>query len=350
MNTRRDSAFSLIEVMVATAMLVLLTALLLGATEHSGRVLQQTSGRIEQFREARQAHESITRRVAEATLNTYWDYTYRTEGTAKIPTAYTRQSELRFRSGLMESLAPESALHRPTHGVFFQAPAGEVEVTEHRALDQALNTWGFFVEIGSDEEWMPNFLKGHVPPRVRSRLFELREPTESLSIYQPIAGKPYWWFAEAIRPAPARPARVLAENVMALVILPRLARADEVERGTKPPLSPNYEYDSTLNSVDADINPKNQLPPVLQVVMVAVDEPSAQRLAEKYAGTRDLGVKTDDLFKKSQLLEDDPATSEAGDGDLHTLEKRLITEHANYRVFSTNVAIRGAKWSRAQTN
>ena len=126
----------------------------------------------------------------------------------------------------------------------------------------------------------------------------------------------------------------------------------------RPSLCPNYEYDSTvtsneippLNPLDPEINPKNQLPPVIQVAMVALDESSAERLSSKYPGRTGLGFLTEGLFKRAERLEDDPNTEEPGDGDLHELEQRLISERAAYRIFSSNVSIRGAKWSRSQTN
>lgn len=355
---KRHAGFTLLELVVATGVLLLVAAFLLSATSQSSRVLQNTSGKIEEFREARNAFETVTRRLSEATLNTYWDYVYKTDSGKKIPTAYTRQSELRFRSGRMDKLIPAASVYRPTHGVFFQAPAGEVEDTGHRQLDQSLSTWGFFLEVGSDEATRPPALASKVPARIRSRLYELREPTEQLSIYLANPPGPLAWFADPVQRTADRPARVLAENIVALVLLPRLSRADEIARGARPLLSPRYEYDSTatsnqtppLNPPDPEINPRHQLPPVVQVIMVALDEPSAERLASQHPEAPDLGIHTDDLFVDSARLEDNSHTPEPGDGDLHELEARLTALRANYRIFSTNVAIRGAKWSRSQTN
>ena len=357
MKRRAQTAFTIVELLVAMTVLLLVVAFLINASSQAGGVLQDTAKKLEQFREARLAFDSVTLRLTDATLNTYWDYTYRTEAGKKVPASYSRQSELRFRSGSMERLAPSSAIHRPTHGVFFQAPVGETDDDAHRPLAQALNTWGFFLETGSDEDLLPPMLVGRVPSRVRSRLYELREPTEVLSIYKALPLAPAKWYADSIEAGTARPVRVLAENIVALVILPRLSRVDELARGNKPALSPRYDYDSThasnhtppLSPADPEINPKNQLPPVLQVIMVAIDETSAQRLAAKHGSERDLGIHTDDLFQKAAMLEDNPDTQAAGDGDLHELESRLIAEHASYRIFSTSVAIRGAKWSRAQS-
>ena len=41
--------------------------------------------------------------------------------------------------------------------------------------------------------------------------------------------------------------------------------------------------------------------------------------------------------------------SSALDADLQTLEHTLVAQKLTYRIFSTNVSIRGAKWSRVQT-
>jgi uncharacterized protein (TIGR02599 family) len=256
----------------------------------------------------------------------------------------------------MKKLAPGGA-YKPTHGVFFQAPVGEVEdEVANGVLDQALNTWGFFLEIADGREFVPDFLGDSQPSRWRSRLLELRQPTERLGIYPTTKpSNPHLWFLEPIYAKSSRPVRVLAENVVALVILPRLARQDELARPGKPVLCPQYDYDSTrasnhtppIKPPDPEINPKNQLPPVVQVVMVAIDDVSARRLAAEHAEQKDLGIKTDGLFEKSNLLEDNPATPEPGDGDLASLERQLVALRANYRTFSTNVAIRGAKWSKA---
>src|SRR5690606_457962 len=89
---------------------------------------------------------------------------------------------------------------------------------------------------------------------------------------------------------------VIAENIIALVILPRLSE-HELEANTmlksmptaerNSALAPNYFYHSAENGaggsggqsgLQAVLNSKHQLPPVLQVTMVAVDESSAQRI------------------------------------------------------------------------
>ncbi|MEA3212477.1 MAG: hypothetical protein QOE70_5534 [Chthoniobacter sp.] len=372
------SGFTLVELMVSMAILIIIIGIMVAATDQAGQLARRTTGKIEQFQEARHGFEKMTRRLSEATLNTYWDY-YDVNNKVRdsinykdfTPVNYGRQSELRFRSGSMTKLlgTADSSVYRPTHGIFFQAPVGEVEdrppvVTpqsnqDKQMLDETLNTWGFFLEIASDKEFIPPFLVGLQKERIRSRMLELRQSTETLNIYKETAyagnPDPMKWFTKPLLlkagQSTPRPVRILAENVVALIMLPRLSQNDERLRtkSNKAPLSLDYEYDSTATKSDPEINPKNQLPPVVQVVMVAVDEISARRLIDRNPGAKDLGVKTDDLFTDSRLLEDNAKTTEPGDGDLHTLETRLLDQHATYRIFSTNVAIRGAKWSKAQT-
>ncbi len=70
-------------------------------------------------------------------------------------------------------------------------------------------------------------------------------------------------------PGAAVPA--LVENVVALAVLPDRAAGD-----TGAPLAPAYGYDSrdTTNTLTL-----HQLPPRLRLALVAIDEPSAERLA-----------------------------------------------------------------------
>ena len=93
------------------------------------------------------------------------------------------------------------------------------------------------------------------------------------------------------------------------------------------------------NLADKNLDPKNQLPSVVEVTMVAIGEPSAIRLAQVNGTTApDFGVSS--LFSDPSLLA----------SDLNKLELKLNGMHVTYHVFSSNVAIKGAKWSRDETN
>src|SRR5437870_731932 len=67
-------AFTLVEVMVSTVIVVILAGILISATDMTAKSFARTSSKIEQFSEARRGFEVMTRRLAEATLNTYYDY------------------------------------------------------------------------------------------------------------------------------------------------------------------------------------------------------------------------------------------------------------------------------------
>ncbi len=356
MNLRRPrSGFTLVEILVSATIVVLIMTMLTAMTDQTQRLVQSTSKKVEQFQESRAGFESMTRRLSQATLNTYFDYKYKTayqdvagkSTPIRIATNYVRSSELRFRSGPMQDFTtgrgPGGAF-QPTHGIFFQAPNGVVaDPAQLGSLDHLLNAWGFFVEYGSDDTTLPACLKGRVDARKRFRLMEYMEPAEQLKVYQYQADRATQWFAPVIIQA-KRPVRPLAENVVALLFLPRLDRGTEQARrvaGKSTILAPNYRYDSTVDgsSGDPETNTKNQLPPVVQVTIVAVDEASAKKLAGNTTNAATGGLEYGTLFRKPEDY----------DADLAAFEKQLaVTQRVAYRVFTTNVSIRGAKWSVSQ--
>lgn len=353
-------AFTLVELLVSTSIVSLLMFMLVSMTDSASRVWQQGKAKTEQFQEARWAFENITRKVSHATLNTYWDYRYADDDLKRLrpPLAYTRQSELRFRTGVMSRLVPNASTFRPGHGIFFQAPLGIVENEEFETMDRLLNANGYFLEIGDDLQHIPPFLRDLVKPRVRSRLMAFEKPAEELSIFSLPPGKPDdRWFTDVIEQERSN-VRVIAENIVGLVIHPRLSQTDEAYRKKerKEMLCPQFDYDSTRTSnhepplEDPEINPLNQLPPVVFIAMFAIDEASGRRLEETSAGDHTLGLADGNLFRNAAVLEDAPGTDSARDGDLAEFEQRLIERRLNYRLFSTSIAIRGAKWSQSQKN
>ncbi len=366
--------FTLVELLVATSLVVLLLIFLVATTDSTAKTWKYASSKTEQFQEARAAFDTMTRRLSEATLNTYWDVEYRRTTlpgsppiTVDMPNRYVRQSELRFMSGPMNSLV-SAKTNTITHGVFFQAPAGFVEAPakpgdpDNKPLTNVLNTSGFFLEITDNDRSLPSFLQGVVPDRRRSRLMEFNEPSEKLSVYQHPASRD--WFTNSLL-ATDPPVRRLADNVVALILVPKLTPQDELARIGKDPLTKDYIYDSTQTNRDPDINPKNQLPPVLQVTMVAIDELSASRLADRFkssppsslGGLGVGGLDVNSFFKDPTKLEDQAeGTASARAGELTKFQAKLDGTVSpgdlklTYRVFTTNVSIRGAKWSRAQSD
>ena len=345
-HSTRPEGFTLVELMVSTALIALIALLLVTMTNSTASTWRYTTGRIEQFRGADAAFESMTRRLSQATLNTYWDYDSPTK-----PTKYLRQSDLRFITGNMANpnvsvqkrLLTTTSPRRPTQGVFFQAPLGYVDdATNFSGLDNLLNTWGYYVEFRDEAIARPAFVTQ--PARYRYRLMELMQPSNSLNIYSYTSGKPAYaakdWFSAALPTSAVAPiagatpllVHALADNVIALVVLPKLSQKED-PTGTK--LSTDYSYDSTSTNSNPDINPKSQLPPVVQVTLVAIDEISAARMANGLTPPA-LDASLDAGFLDSTKF----------DADLVTLQKTLTDQRISYRVFTSNVSIRGAKWSR----
>jgi len=214
-----------------------------------------------------------------------------------------------------------------------------VDSTDYGGLQNLLNTWGYYLEYADDSKLRPPFLTASlIPLRSRFRLMELMQPSESMSIYNYTSGSSTYngkeWFTDALTIPPV-PVHVLAENVIALVLLPKLTPQEDTTGTT---LSPNYTYDSTVKRATAAINSKNQLPPVVQMTVVAIDEVSANRLTD--GDNADIATKLGGLFTIASLYAD----------DLATLEKYLVDKRINYRIFTTNISIKGAKWSREQIN
>lgn len=369
--------FTLVEVLVSVTIVSILLLLLVSMTDVTRRAWTTSAAKVEQFRDAREAFESITRRLSQATLNTYWDYHY---DSAKSPDRYIRQSELRFLCDQAPTLLPSlkdasgGSATATGHAVFFQAPLGYVDAptsgtADYRALNSILNTCGYFIAFGSDKPSWPPFLQsttgGHArQERYRFRLMELVEPSNALTLYGYTSGTNadgtlkaatytgHEWFAAPIAASPA-PVRAVAENIVAIVILPRLTSQEDAT-GTK--LAPQYRYDSTFTgeatslsgTAAAAVNSKNQLPPIVQVTMVAVDEASYARFQETLGASFPSSLGLSSLFQSAGDLHNTAAAGFAQ--DLQTLQNTLQSHRINYRVFTTNIAVNSAKWSREQTD
>ena len=366
-GAQRAPGFTLIEVMLATAILAVLVVMFATMVSQTSKLWQRTTGKVEQFRSARNAFENMTTRLSQATLNTYWDYDNPT-----TPTKYERRSELRFISGQAKTaLTTKADVTRLTHCVFFQAPLGYTATQKYQNYDNLLCSCGYYLEFGDDSLFRPGFLNTPsgiqlAPLRYRHRLMEFLPPTEKNNIYKytsppippPVPYKGKDWYQPLVDAVPAAntPANYhpIAENIVALIITPRLSQEDEREvKGSTisddSPLAPNYDYDSAPGATtdptrlnDGRLNPTNQLPPILQVTMVAIDEASAIRLNFGPASADIFGVST--KFTKGSDYSKDLLQSSGPS----SLEAALIGKGVNYRIFSTNVTIRGAKWSREQ--
>ncbi len=348
--SRAPRAFTLVELLVSMALLAILMLVTATIVNHTRGVWQQTTGKISAFRESRAGFESLTRRLSQASLNTYFDYVDANDRTPKevedaggvfTPDQYLRQSELHLVTGQASDLVPAAPgkIH-PGHGTFFQAPLGfsSTPATGDADLANLLNAVGYYVEYGSDDAWRPSFLDGIIPPKNRYRLMQMLQSSEKLGIYEnPFTEtNRFDWFRVPLA-NPSSPSRPVAENIVMAIVWPRRAENDP---GT--PLTANYTFDTKGYLAGANPVSRNQLPPYVQVTLVALDEPSAARLEEKYGGSAPL-LQPGALFNVSPDPAAPPPTQLTN--DLERLTNFLDDENLTYRVFTTNVLIRQAKFS-----
>ena len=388
------AGFTLVEMMVAISLLMLLMLVTVYILNAVTTIDTRTRAKVDTFREARAGFEVMTRRVSQGMLNTYWDY-FDANGKTRDPLStvpfvaktYGRQSELHFVSGPTKlggasALLPAATLLSVTHGLFFQSPQGLTTsaATVSANLPNLLNVSGYFIEYTNDAAAKtergysdrPAFLTSGTPlppPRWRFRLTELNQGSEYFQVYRTTAPRsnlaPFSWFRTPLtRPAlTTEPAstRVLAENVVALIVLPHRSPNDPVPPGAQTQLAPAYLYDSR-GYVTAPTDPyalltQNQLPTMVQVTMVVLDERSADRFQSSLGAspgtiataTTKLGLTTgtSGLFVKPSSKAN-PTPAEEKDQyltDLQTLEKKLVELNVTYRIFSTDVSILQAKWS-----
>lgn len=341
--------FTLLEMLVAVALVCVVMVLLFGIISTATTGMRKASDRTTAYRGAREAFDVITRSLSQATLDTYYDYY---DGSRRSrqemakggdlasfqPDVYGRYSDLHFVSG--PDLLP-APWQQSTDAVFFQAPMDSSRDAQNAGLEGTLNICGFFVSFGSDDSEIPSFLGPELVTRQnRYRLYRMVQPTEGSTVYDTQNRS---WFenplhgistASAARAAGVYP---LAENIIALVILPKYAL-----EGNGDELASDFRYDSRLQNWTAGDQPEqmHQLPPLLEVVMVAIDETSAARLLRgvttETSAAAALGIDPHSLFKQASNLE----------ADLKSLGDALAAKGVGYRAFRTTIPLRSGKWNR----
>lgn len=368
---QRDGGFTLLELLVASSVLLILLAILFQITAQVGNVWRDSSDRSGAYKNARAAFDAVTRTLSQASLNTYLDYVdaagqyrYANPGSF-VPDRFARASELHFLSGPTADLFPGANTTRnPGHTVVFQAPLGVTDDANLRALDQALNGISFYVEYASLDEagLLPSWLSGMFGSDYRYQLRQFILPTKQNTVYQSTQLDSYSlnWL-DAMNPGTGtEDPGILAENVSLLLLRPRLSSRDEIAVASQlggdalanpgSILSPNYHYDSRAwesgypagqgvlaapNSTARAEAMRNQLPPMVDVVMVALEGRSVQRLdLTSPAPPSEIRPPTG-LFTNSAQMED----------DLQTYLAQLDNANVGYRVFRSSVPIQAARWS-----
>lgn len=305
--SRSVVAFTLIELLVACSVLALILVAMLSIIQHTTSTWRASNARIETFQSARIGFETLTRYLSQATLNTYFDY-----DNPNAPTKYLRKSDLHF-SVCQPGIASMPGTANTGQAVFFQAPADKTSLSGKEGLTGLLNACGFYIQYGSNASWLPPHV-GEASERFR--LMQWIQDTEDLQVYDRSGSS--WITVNASDEFP------LADNVIALVLWPR-------EEGLTSPNLDSFLYDSR-GSVAIT---QNQLPPVLQVAMVAIDEGSAVRKGDQLQSTIAACL--------SGLFQNTPSAN--FDANLDTLGQRLAAQSINFRVFRSAIAMREAKWS-----
>lgn len=328
--------FTLVEMLIASVILVAIVGMVFHLIQSATAVLKKSIGEIESFQAARDAFDSMTRTISLASLNNYYDYVNTAGNTLASspvnfqPSSYQRTSDLSFVSG--KSLLVKSP-QQITHAIFFQAPLGRSFT--YPALDGLLNACGYVVEYNLDAP--PSFFRA-APARYRYQLMEFVQPAENLSVYGgAAAGGSNQWFLTDLSNASSTDVHPIANNIVALIVQPRNPSADTT--GTSAALAPDYEFDSR-----AGAPPLNQLPPVVQIIMVAIDENSVARFPTFTQSDESATVihqALHGLFMTTNQLQEQ--ADSALEADLQTLMQNLTAQHINYRVFQSQIVLRGAK-------
>ncbi|TLD68560.1 Verru_Chthon cassette protein C [Phragmitibacter flavus] len=341
-------AFTLVELLVSVG---IFSIVLVAMGEMVNAVLNQlriAEARFSQFQESQAAFDSMTRRLSTCEINPYYDYQYpgSPPDTSAVPTKYDLESDLHFVTGPSSSgsRALLSSGDHPTHAAFFHGTYGLTDTPAWQELGTLLNSWGYFLEFGDDDNHRATFLNdaSTSPKRYRYRLKELQVPAEELRTYaaklntKNSATDLYAWFRTAVT---ANHSHTLAENVVALVISPLLASPDASVYEKETDLAPDYFYDTRAyqhNAASTNLmqRTRHKLPPLLQITLVAIDEASAQRLADEH-GSSMPNLYPGNLFTDATRLNE----------DLTTLEATLTERKLRYRVFTTTIRLRNAKWT-----
>ena len=161
------------------------------------------------------------------------------------------------------------------------------------------------------------------------------QPTEEWDLFQHTSGVPGYsgegWFKDHLGAGQPENVHVLAENVLALVILPMLPS----EEAEPTDLAPDYEYDSAPGMWPPSLpqaQTENALPPLLQVTMVTLDETSGA-LLDTLATDPVTHLGLAGLFQDADKLEE----------DLATLGQTLRDNGLQHRVFQSALSLKSAR-------
>jgi uncharacterized protein (TIGR02599 family) len=315
--------------LVAIAILLVVMITVLKFCEGVERAWKRAAA--DPYADAESAFETVTRNLATATLEPYRDYAdingaFRTNSATApnppfVPDHLARRSDLDFVCGPAAGLTGLLAASNRTSvgdAIFFLAPQGNTQTYASTGMARLLNAMGYFVEFGADNT-APAFVQS---PTWRWRLKQVVQPAESVQIYATTNASD--WIQQLVPTGATCP--VLADNVIALVISP-----EQVVNHATTPLTPAFSYNSRDGTNKLTLH---QLPPLLRVVLVAIDETTALRLATQ-SGTSPPQLVSANLFQSTALL----------DADIATLDGALTAQNIGHRIFQRDILLSSSNWS-----
>jgi uncharacterized protein (TIGR02599 family) len=319
------TAFSLIELIVAMAVLAAMILMMAAVVDQTSSLWRRTATKAQSYQAARAGLETLSLSLSQAVLNPSIEY-FDTNGnrpaasnTNFTPDQYGRYSDLQFICTTNSSALTNTAR---THAIVFQAPQAFATNTSTSILPRLLNSVGFFVAFASDQSSLPAIPALQSQAKSRYRLMQYLQPAEGLQIYSQTNQTALDLAGASL----AGNTRILADNIIALILQPK-SSAGGVSIGT------NYSYDSRQGAL-TNVT-RHQLPPVVSVTMVAMDEDSAARLDRQNILQSTIDTALAGKFTNAALY----ATN------LSDLKTALDSKKIGYRVFTTDVGIRAAKWS-----
>jgi len=341
------AGFTILELLVACAIFAVMMGLISMAISQMTKGIQTSTSKVDAFQNARTAFETVSRTLPNAALNPYIDYfiasggSYVSRGTnTNAPTYYGRSSDLNFfitnaSSGI------GSATDTVTHAVFFQAPLGYSTNTNYTLPQGVLNPCGFFVAYGVDigrTNMMTNSIYSGLKNNYRFRLHQWVSSSEELQVNTNTGVISNNWIGNGkLKLGTTWGCRPLADNIIAFVA--RVPATNASGGFTNVPNSYFYNSSQTWSS-SSTIQPAqmNQLPPFVEITMVAVDENAMIRLAgsatDASSAATALGINSlSSLFTNASSYT----------ADLNAITAGLSSKNVPYRVFTTTVPLRGAR-------
>ncbi|GAT31484.1 Verru_Chthon cassette protein C [Terrimicrobium sacchariphilum] len=312
---RPGKGFTILEMLVATTVLVLLLTLIMSVLNQTTSTIRQSTAQADTFTAARSAFDLVIRHLSQAILNPYWDYDSPTS-----PTRYLRQSDLHF------------VVRQNTQGtssgqeVFFQAPDGFSLSPSYQSAAGLLNACGYRVVYGSDDGFRAGAASA---PRWRYRLMQSLQPAESLQVFDNKDVSNPQWIQSAVKTE-----LPVAENIVAMIVWPRLAAGDDPNGAS---LTSNYQYNSRDNATDKpQPSTANQLPPTVQITLIAISEASAARLDTR-SSSAPAEIQSALAGKFTQVSQ--------YQHDLDDVAQKLAAQNISFQIFNLSVVMKESKWS-----